>query len=477
MVDRLRLYFGLIIILLSVPLFSQTIVSEKWYGGGYGDQGYEAIELSNGGFFITGIYQESYYNDTYLIETDLMGEFQHGYTYGGSSWDNGRTIISTYDSNYVIGGRTFTSGSALTGDANLIKVDADGNVIWNKKYGSSSKDGCISLIQASDSGFVFTGQYNYSYFWVIKTDSAGTELWSRTYGAGSGYKILETSDHNYLVTGGLGSPNEDMYIMKLNSSNGDTIWTCTIGGANRDWGYGLCESYDGGYLCFGTTNSFGAGGFDIYLAEITSDGDTVSTRTLGMSGTEYGFRICQAPDNGYIACSSTNSIGAGLSDAYIVKLDTNLDTVWTETYGGTGDDAAYHIFCAEDGSYIVIGTTGSHGTAGDVYFLKLTEDVHSDINVPDNNFATIPDEYYLSQNYPNPFNPSTKISFTLPGHEFVEINLYDINGQLVETIFSDYKSAGTHELMINGDHMASGVYFYKIAAGTFHQTRKMILIR
>lgn len=471
------MYFGLIILLMVASLFSQTIVSEKWYGDGYNDIGYEAIELSNGGFFITGIYQQSYYNETYLIETDAMGESQHTYTYGSTSWDNGRTITATYDSNYVIGGRTFTSSSTYTGDANLIKIDANGSEIWNKKYGGSNKDGCMSLIQASDSGLVFTGQINYSDFWVLKTDTGGTQLWSRTYGAGIGYKIIETSDQNYLVAGALGNSNEDMYIVKLNSSNGDTIWTCTIGGVARDWGYGLCERYDGGYVCFGSTNSFGAGNYDYYFAEISSDGDTISTRTLGMSGTEYGHRICQTPDNGYIACGSTNSIGAGLGDIYIAKLDANLDTVWTETYGGTGEDAAYHIFCTHDDYYVVIGSTQSYGLAGDVYFLKLSEDIHSDIDTPGVHVANNPKDYALSQNYPNPFNPSTKVSFTVPESQFVTINIYNVNGQLIETAFSGYKSPGTHELLINGAHLASGVYFYDLTAGSFHQTNKMILIR
>ncbi len=476
MLKRFNLLFVIVFFALFMNLFSQTIVSERWYGGDYNDIGYGAVQLDDGGFLITGIYQESYYNDIYLIRTNAEGDTIWTRTYGGVSWDNGMEVIATLDSNYLICGRTFSSGSANSGDVCLIKVDNLGNLIWQKNFGSSRKDGSYSVVQACDSGFVFTGQYNYSDLWAVKTDAKGVEKWSRTYGPVIGYKIIETADKHYLMTGAVGSPNK-MYIAKLDSSNGDTLWTCTLGGNDVDFGYDICNTSDGGFLVLGTTKSSGAGGYDVYLAEITSDGDTLSTRTYGFAQDEYGYSIAQTPDSGYIVCGSTTSIGAGLGDIYVLKLDANLDTVWTKAYGGEGNDWANQVICSGEGSYTIIGSTQSYGSAGDIYFLNIIESELAAIDATDESLIKTPLGYHLSQNYPNPFNPSTTISFTLPANEFVEITLHNLTGQVVGSVFAGHKTAGTHFLTVDASNLASGVYFYTIAAGKFHQTKKMILMR
>jgi len=471
-----RVFIYIIIILQSTNLSSQNIVSEKWYGDNYNDQGYQAVNMPDGGFLITGIYNYGNYNDIYLIRTNSVGDTLWTKKYGGTSWDNGFSIVPTFDDNFMIGGRKFYSGSATSGDAYLLKVNSNGDFIWESNYGSSQKDGCNSIIQTSDSGYVFTGQYNYNDIWVLKTDSSGVQQWSRTYGAGGGNDILETPDHNYLVTGIIGNPN-NMYIAKLNSINGDTIWTRILGGNQMDRGYSICNSYNGGFIIVGFTESFGAGGFDVYLAELNSEGDTISTKTYGLTGNESGYSICQTPDSCYLIAASTNSIGAGSNDVYLIKLDANLDTLWTETYGGANNDYPQEIMCGSDSNYVVIGTTESFGNSNDVYFLKIEDNSPTGIDAFSDNNGTIANTYYLSQNFPNPFNPTTKISYTLPKNEFVEINLFNIKGQTIKTLFSGQKNAGTHELTIKAYDMAGGIYFYKIKAGEYFKVRKMILLR
>jgi hypothetical protein len=90
---------------------------------------------------------------------------------------------------------------------------------------------------------------------------------------------------------------------------------------------------------------------------------------------------------------------------------------------------------------------------------------------------TVPEDYSLSQNYPNPFNPLTNIRFSIPKGEFVEIILYDITGKEVAVLFSDPLEAGTYKVDFNASNLASGVYFYKLAAGKFTDVKKMVLIK
>jgi photosystem II stability/assembly factor-like uncharacterized protein len=91
--------------------------------------------------------------------------------------------------------------------------------------------------------------------------------------------------------------------------------------------------------------------------------------------------------------------------------------------------------------------------------------------------AEIPSEFSLSQNYPNPFNPSTKIRFELPKSSFTKLAVFDITGKEIETLVSENMHTGTYEYEWNAVNMPSGVYFYKLEADGFTETRKMILIK
>ncbi|MBN1633527.1 MAG: T9SS type A sorting domain-containing protein [Ignavibacteria bacterium] len=94
-----------------------------------------------------------------------------------------------------------------------------------------------------------------------------------------------------------------------------------------------------------------------------------------------------------------------------------------------------------------------------------------------NNNQIYPDKFELYQNYPNPFNPVTKIKFGTPESDFVELEIYDILGKLVQVLVNKKLSAGVYEFEWNGSVHSSGIYFYKFRAGDYVQTRKMVLLR
>jgi hypothetical protein len=85
--------------------------------------------------------------------------------------------------------------------------------------------------------------------------------------------------------------------------------------------------------------------------------------------------------------------------------------------------------------------------------------------------------FFLSQNYPNPFNPVTTISFSIPEDQIVELTVYNVLGTEVKVLLNEYRSAGTYKELFNANSLSSGVYFYKLKAGSFIQTKKFILIR
>ena len=90
---------------------------------------------------------------------------------------------------------------------------------------------------------------------------------------------------------------------------------------------------------------------------------------------------------------------------------------------------------------------------------------------------TQPQDLNLSQNYPNPFNPSTTIEYSLPKTQQVRIELFNLRGQKIKMLYSGKEGAGVHRLTFNAAGLASGVYIYRITAGSFVQQKKMIYLR
>ena len=89
----------------------------------------------------------------------------------------------------------------------------------------------------------------------------------------------------------------------------------------------------------------------------------------------------------------------------------------------------------------------------------------------------MPFQFSLKQNFPNPFNPNTKINYSIPYQSNVKIKIFDILGKEIETIVNEEKQSGTYELSWNAGNLPGGVYFYQLRAGSFTQTKKMILLK
>jgi hypothetical protein len=101
----------------------------------------------------------------------------------------------------------------------------------------------------------------------------------------------------------------------------------------------------------------------------------------------------------------------------------------------------------------------------------------SNITSVSNNQSELPSSYSLSQNYPNPFNPSTKINFSLPKDDFVTLKVFDILGNETAVLANGNFKAGSHSIDFDASALATGIYFYKMTAGSFSETRKMTLVK
>ena len=145
------------------------------------------------------------------------------------------------------------------------------------------------------------------------------------------------------------------------NNDGEIMWSSTFGSGGSDYGYSIEQTNDGGFILTGFTNSYGEGMNDVYVVKIDSEGDTIWTRTFGGSFNDYGYSVKQTSDGGYIVTGTTESFGAGFTDVYLIKTDELGDTIWTRTYGGSSYDMGYSVIQTNDGGYLVTGETSSYG--------------------------------------------------------------------------------------------------------------------
>jgi uncharacterized delta-60 repeat protein len=474
--------------LLAVSALAQPSPDTLWtrtYGGSDYDYAYSVQQTTDGGYIVAG-YTASFgagLEDFYLVKTNTSGAPLWTRTYGGSFREEANSVQQTADGGYIVAGRTESFGAGSY-DFYLVKTNSQGDTLWTRTYGGSSTDVAYSVRQSADGGYIMAGWTNsfgageYD-FYLVKTNSQGDTLWTRTYGGinyDRAYSVQQTTDGGYIVAGytwSFGAGGYDFYLVKTNSQ-GDTLWTRTYGGRDWDNAYSVQQNADGGYIVAGHTLSFGAGIRDFYVVRTNSQGNTLWTRTYGGSMGDEAYSVQQIADGGYIVAGLTSSSGAGLSDFYLVKTNSYGEPLWTRTYGGSMGDEAYSVQQTADGGYIVAGYTSSFGAGSyDFYLVKTGPDVSK--AEPARN--GIPSEYILYPNFPNPFNPSTQMAYALPKTGKVSLKVFNLLGEEVATLVQGMQSAGTHTALFDGSGLPSGIYLCRLESEDFIQTKKMVLLK
>lgn len=156
-----------------------------------------------------------------------------------------------------------------------------------------------------------------------------------------------------------------------------------------------------------------------------------------------------------------------------VYLSTNAGASWSAFQSGISDAAIVMELSISESNKKIRAVTHGKGIF-ERYLYSTTVGV--------NNISSTPDNFRLNQNYPNPFNPSTKIEYSLGSRSNVKLSVYNSLGKLVKTLFEGQQGAGSYSVTWtgtdnNGAALSSGIYFYKITADNFIQSKKMLLLK
>lgn len=402
-------------------------------------------------------------------------------------------------------------------------LSTDNGITWSPKNHGVKLVRIVSLAPTSQ-GTILAGTWGGG---VYRSSDRGTTWEQKTEGlSGSTFKALTLTSAGLVLAGsssGIFSSTDDGEHWQENNAGLPTYRSAYALAASSTTGHLFCAIYSHGiyrstdngsnWIGAGTSSvvqttvqslavsSRGilfAGTSDSGVFRSTDEGITWIKRNVGLkskritalaidssgycyAGT-YGGGVSRSTDNGdhwdslafrYIRSITVNTLGHVFVAPYGLRVYRSTDhgQSWTSFAGG---------LVSSDFSVLATGTSGpldGYLLAGTVKGEGVYLSQNSTTAVDAHELAAIPAHLELGVNYPNPFNPTTTISFSLPSKLFVLLKIFDLIGREVTTIVSGELSAGTHTREWNAANMPSGIYFYRLQAGTFSETKKLVLLR
>lgn len=278
----------------------------------------------------------------------------------------------------------YSNSFGTTEDAYVAFLDANGNLVWENTFGTTGRDRAQEIAQTADGGYIVAGYVapsgNYSGF-LWKLDANGDSVWSKTYRfPGSFYSdfnsVKPLADGGFIATGqAIVGSNADVFLARTNSS-GDTLWT-------RMLGYSTPNSNDNGECVIPVNGGFLISGGSGISANGTTDGYVLRTDTFGIKLWDriYGVpdslnddfhQISPTFDGGYICAGTTRTIGPVDPNIWIMKMNSTGDSLWSKTFGGDNHDHGYSAVQTSDSGFIVAGYSSSFGfKAENAYVIKI----------------------------------------------------------------------------------------------------------
>jgi len=382
------------------------------YGGSQNDNAKSVMATADGGYAVLGHTQsidgdvtdkQQVDFDYWLLKFDGQSALQWSKSYGGSSNDRGNDFVQTADGGYAILGFSESSDEDVSENAGdldywLAKTDASGTLLWQKSFGFKGRDEGIALIQTKDSGFLLVGVIDVTAsegqgnttakrhaggdYWAIKLTTEGELEWSKYFGGtftDTAYDVIEMVEGGFMIVGSSDSTDVDIndnkgsydfWVIRI-SETGELVWEKNYGGDEIDEAHGICSSGDGNYLIVGDTRSSNDdvstnnGAADVWVIKINPLGEMLWERTYGGTGFDAGRSIAPAQNGGFLLSGSSRSADGdlknnnGQNDAWVLKIDAAGSLEWESSIGGTKIDLAHSVAELSNGTVIAVGESAS----------------------------------------------------------------------------------------------------------------------
>ncbi|NBL64527.1 T9SS type A sorting domain-containing protein [Flavobacterium sp. NST-5] len=496
------------------PHFAQDIDWEKSYGGKQADYLLDALPTADYGFLLAGSSlsgqsgtkesKEFGHLDYWIWKMDEHGNAEWEKSFGGEGRDMLYSVCLTSDGGFLLGGTSDSPSKESVKKLNclgqedfwIVKLDASGNVQWEKTLGGRGSD-ILTKILPYKGGYLLFGSSssNISEFkesnseggldyWIVRIDKEGNIIWERTFG-GRYEDVLKTgliTESQEIVIGGTtNSPSSDhklddnltcdFWIIKLNE-NGDVIWEETFGGNGTDELFSLVVTQDGNYLAAGSSNSsFAKDGSDIWLLKIGSLGNLLWEQTYNFGPFDQPTSLVEDSDNTIIigvSSKSTKKVASSeqLNDFVLMKLSEEGDQKWSKSVGSGGRDLLRKAFITRDGGYLMVGMSNASRpnrarkkTIGktDFWAVKLYDKEKKK-----------PEKLPLEA-FPNPTSSYTNVVL---GYDYVKgtATVYDLGGRLLNSITLN----GNRTIPINLSGLPIGAYIIHVTTDVQENGVKII---
>lgn len=408
--------------------FQGTVDWIKTFGGSQEDEALSIVQSSDGGYAVFGYTQSTdgditdktaTDSDFWVLKLTEDGTISWSKTYGGTGDDRGEKIIQTADNGYALVGYNRSNDGDVTENAGLqdywiVKIDASGNLQWEKSFGFPGIDRAFSVVQTNDGGYFITGfldvtasngdgndnktffeKHGVGEFWGIKLDASGNTEWRRYFGGTDNdrsYDAVQTEDGGYLMIGSSESVDFDItnsqgsydfWLVKVNSE-GTKIWEKSFGGTEIDVAYAIASDGNGKYVIVGDARSNDGnitnanGNADLWMIQIDGNGNLIWEKSLGGTQFDTGRGIYPIQSGGFVITgnSRSNDIDVdqnkGQSDVWTMLIDNSGNVTWKNSLGGTEEEFATGVIQTSDNKIVVAGSSASND--GDITENKGAKD-------------------------------------------------------------------------------------------------------
>jgi len=450
------------------------------YGGSGDEVCYYVTLVNTGGYVLTGGTSSfgAGGNDLYIIRTDAAGNLQWSAIAGGAYDDYGWSAVQTIDRGFLIAGFSQAClGGCLQGL--LVKTDSSGAILWTKMLGGSGFETLYGIDRTGDGGYIVTGETSTNSFgssdtWLIKLNAVGDTLWTKFYGSAneeSGAVVRQTADRGYIIAGDIHNAFNIHHASLLKTdSMGNLQWAKTFGAPDTsgggEFGWDVHQLADRGYMMLGSTPGFN-NSMQVFIVRTDSMGNMLWSKTFGGSQPDDPWYSIQTADGGFAIAGATQSFGSGQWDIYLLKIDSLGSANWCND-SSIVPEAVTLVLQTGSGTIITTGMQTSNPLMVTNNPATIAVNICPPVGAEEINFEG--SDVLI---YPNPFNTSATIRIydfapSTRGtiYDFV---LYDILGR--EVLVSELRTPNSR---LERGNLQSGMYFYKVTGDKGQGTRDII---